>query len=144
MKKILLTFGCCLHGMFDEILLFCTLFMAFMTTKTLKLVKGMDHPGIFSLTVCKKKLKIKIRNWYTDSQPWCLFFFLTQTKPNATLKCRITQPRFQRACNWQHFKFNSQFFFFETGTVHTISFDRFLSGLEWILNFQKLLMKYQV
>ena len=102
MKKIVLTFGCCLHGMFDEILLFCTLFMAFMTTKSLKLVKGMDHPGIFSLTVCKKIKNQNQKLIFTDSQPWCLFFFLTQTKPNATLKCRITQPRFQRAWIWEH------------------------------------------
>ena len=86
-KKIflLLYVGCCLHGMFDEILLFCTLFMALMTIKSLKLVKEMDHPGVFSLTVCKKiknqNKKLGIGNLLTANPGVCFSFW---RKPSQT------------------------------------------------------------
>ena len=87
-KKIiflLLYVVCCLHGMFDEILLFCKLFMSVMTTKSLKLVKEMDHPGVFSLRVCKKiknqNKKLGIGNLLTANPGVCFSFW---RKPSQT------------------------------------------------------------
>ena len=89
MKKkiifLLLYVGCCLHGMFDEILLFCALFMSLRTTKSLKLVKEMDHPGVFSLRVCKKiknqNKKLGIGNLLTANPGVCFSFW---RKPSQT------------------------------------------------------------
>ena len=114
--------GCCLHGMFDEILLFCALFMSLRTTKSLKLVKEMDHPGVFSLRVCKKiknqNKKLGIGNLLTANPGVCFSFW---RKPSQTQHWNVESRNLDLRGRVSDNIFNLKFIYSEPQNIWTLT-----------------------